>query len=486
MRTFHLCLLTTWLAAGEIHLTHDWPKTRGPDDDFSAPCSVPLIDDLNQAKLVWTSEHGQFGLGKLRPNGGDAMLASKPWHARPGGLASPIVYRGLVYQAAFTPVGELTARPNAADPGFYAIQSEDFLVAMDAATGKTVWKRSFPGLSSPSCKEGGWGITPVAHDGKVISQTTLGRLFCCDATTGEILWDNGDLPAWVKAKEEAIANKNWDSRGHSQALTVIDGVLIQSGYAFAGHDLATGKELWRRKECPVKAPATWRHEDREYLVGFIDGPAILDAKTGKTLATYAPGQPLLERTTTNACLAGNLLFAFQKHDRTDLAKEESEQSAYVCGLRLDLAGITQAWKSQILRGFAGHGTPQINFLAYQDRFYVNASFTPQTGGGERTRGISTVNDLKTGVFLGQGSWGLNMVLRYGDRVLTKRETDHDGEFRWFRFGPEGLVESGSAWNTGRLDIAGYMTAVYPAFADGFLFIRFIDDGGHVRCYDLRR
>ena len=219
------------------------------------------------------------------------------WKAAVPGLAhsSPIVWRNRVFVAT-----ALSSRADATfQPGLYGAgtASEDrtkhqwIVMAIDAATGRTVWQRiahegeprekrhikstyasatpvtdgrvviaffgshgihafSFDGkplwnkdlghldvgaYDVPSY-EWGTASSPVLHDGKVIVQVDTSKedyLLALDAATGKELWRTAreELPSWGTP---AIVKAG----GRTEIVT------NSSNFVY-GYDIATGKELWR-------------------------------------------------------------------------------------------------------------------------------------------------------------------------------------------------------------------------------------------------
>ena len=136
----------------------------GPTANWLAsPDEKSLIADLNQAKLLWTSEDKACGgvRGQSRRYGG--RVGMKP----SAGGASPIVYRDKVYFYFLEPKGAVSsnisynhdprvmaeqflADPKLVSQGFnkeqfldlWRIEANDVVLCMDADTGKTIWKKS--------------------------------------------------------------------------------------------------------------------------------------------------------------------------------------------------------------------------------------------------------------------------------------------------------------------------------------------------------
>jgi len=127
----------------------EWPQWRGPGRDGQAAGAA--------APQAWPKE--------LKPR----------WRVEVGvGHASPVVSGGLVYQ--------------------FARQGEDeVLVALDAATGREVWRAGAvpaPYTMNPAATGHGKGpkSTPVVAGGRVFTLGIAGLLSAHDAKTGRLLW----------------------------------------------------------------------------------------------------------------------------------------------------------------------------------------------------------------------------------------------------------------------------------------------------------
>jgi outer membrane protein assembly factor BamB len=138
--------------------------------------------------------------------------------------------------------------------------------------GKLLWKKDFGVLDSgffmvPTAQ---WGFasSPVIHDGKVIVQADVQKnsfLAALDAATGKELWrtPRGDVPTWGSP---AIAP--YTAGGKKGQQVVVNGWKHTGGY-----DLETGKELWKLTgggDIPVPTPVL---ADGLIVITSAHGPA---------------------------------------------------------------------------------------------------------------------------------------------------------------------------------------------------------------------
>ena len=225
-----------------------WPQANGPFGNFNPrQYGVKLVDDLSQARAVWTSEESDLGYAKTSSSGFVSSRAQWPGH--PGSANGLIAAEGMIFASSFRPAGEAWAESFAKQRGdimsryspeeqarlrrALSIDADDFVVAIDMATGKTAWKavEERKGLFRGMGKRSGWGVTPAYHAGKVFSMGTTGRLYCYDARTGEKVWET-DIgkthQAWEAEKKQRLEEKSLASGGQYVSLVVADGVLTVS------------------------------------------------------------------------------------------------------------------------------------------------------------------------------------------------------------------------------------------------------------------
>jgi outer membrane protein assembly factor BamB len=179
----------------------EWPQWRGPNrDGLAAGVAAPA---------AWPKE--------LKPR----------WRVTVGvGHASPVVSGGVVYQ--FARQGE-----------------EELLLALDAATGKELWRAGAvaqPYEMNPAARDHGKGpkSTPVVANGRVYTLGITGLLSAHDAKTGRVLWRK-DF-----SKQYPVTSPLY---GTSMSPIVVGDLLVAhvGGHdkgALAAFDAATGAPKW--------------------------------------------------------------------------------------------------------------------------------------------------------------------------------------------------------------------------------------------------
>jgi len=247
----------------------DWNQWRGPNRNGVAPHSPNLADAWGPEGpvLVWKSTEKIAGGPKL---GGSFS-----------NYGSPVVAGGKVF---------LYVHDQAA--------SADLIFCLDANTGKTLWKRSYPGRPNGGCSS-----TPSVGGGKVFAVGSNG-MYCLDAETGKEVWKTPSIAIASKGADLAnkanLLNEEADGTGGDGINTspaIVDGVLVviagsgkhlnpgvhdpskESG-VLKGFDPATGKELWA---CPQATSDPNRNGDKSSSVAVwnTDKGSRLITQTGK-------------------------------------------------------------------------------------------------------------------------------------------------------------------------------------------------------------
>lgn len=172
------------------------PRTQvnGPFGNFNPrQYRVKLIDDMTSARRLWLSEDRDLGFCKGSSSGYIQHLMDGATH--PGTGSGLIVADGKVFASSFRPNGAVwpekhpSIGPAAVNEKFTAQQrgtlrrnnayeADDFTIAVDFASGKTLWKtiERGQGINRYSGKHNHFMATPVYHDGKAFSLGTMGSL----------------------------------------------------------------------------------------------------------------------------------------------------------------------------------------------------------------------------------------------------------------------------------------------------------------------
>jgi len=218
---------------------NDWPQWRGPDRT-----------DISK----------ETGVLKQWPKGGPKQV----WLNKDGGLG----YSG------FSIVGGKLFTMGARD-------GKEFLIALDANTGKQLWCAEIGALLTNNWGDGPRG-TPTVEADRVYALGGQGTLVCCEVAGGKLIWKKtmqefgGKVPAW----------------GYTES-PLVDGKLVVctpggSQGAIAALDKMTGAVVWQSKEFTDPAQyssiiAVNHNGARQYIQLTMQSVAGVSATDGKLL-----------------------------------------------------------------------------------------------------------------------------------------------------------------------------------------------------------
>jgi outer membrane protein assembly factor BamB len=182
-----LALATMGASAG------DWPRWRGPE-----------LNGIS-AEKSWSTSWPASGPKQL-------------WKAAVGtGFSSFAVSQGRVFTLG-------------------NVDGTDSVYALDAATGRELWKHSYACPLGPKYYEGGPGATPTVDGERVYTLSKRGHVFCFEASSGKALWQKDlEQELGVKVPEWGFASS-----------PLIDGgsVILNVGSAGTALDKASGRVVW--------------------------------------------------------------------------------------------------------------------------------------------------------------------------------------------------------------------------------------------------
>jgi outer membrane protein assembly factor BamB len=179
----------------------------------------------------------------------------------------------------------------------YVASMDRFLYAIDATTGKEIWKQKL-GMMKGS---------PLVHEGKVSVGNIDGKVYCRDAKTGDAVWlfdnESGEIASGLNIHNgnvlvaaqgmpvtclNAKGEKAWTFEidgGSNGTPTVAGDVCFASGCDSHFHaiDAKTGAGLWKL-ELPGQAAATTCVKDDVAYIGTVTNQVVaIDLKTKEKL-----------------------------------------------------------------------------------------------------------------------------------------------------------------------------------------------------------
>jgi outer membrane protein assembly factor BamB len=210
----------------QIAYSQDWPQWRGPNQNG-------IVTGFKAPK-TWPKELAQEW--KINVGSGDA---------------SPALVKGKLF--TITRQG-----------------SDEVIMCMDAATGKELWKNTYPAIAvtGAAAQHPGPRSTPAVANGKVIALGASGILSCLDEASGKVLW-----------RKENTANLILKFFTGTSPL-VTDGMCIvhlgkEGDGQLIAYDLNSGNEKWK-----------WTGDGPSYstpAVMIIDGKKLLIAISEKNV-----------------------------------------------------------------------------------------------------------------------------------------------------------------------------------------------------------
>jgi outer membrane protein assembly factor BamB len=343
-------------AAAPVASEASWPQVAGAHGDYTASDQAnppQLVAALTDARLLWISQE------VMSTSSAGSRYIGPP----NGGSAGPILHQGRIFQYYYVPAGPiidagLAAERNPIPPPWNRTLADDVMVAIDAATGRTLWRTVSPlsGVTYAPHKTEMQGHTMVARGERVYAVGSAGMVYCLDAATGAIIWKKASpLNASLLSQVAQMAASGVrvtgytrpDNRnsGHSPAM-VGDVLVVPSvqGASIAGLDAADGTVLWTRSNVLADnaQPLAWRSPDGDRLI--IAGlPQVVGTVTMHRVACINPRTGVdqwvsaaLGPMTTGVTIHGDRLWA---NTGTALDGMDARLTCFT----MTRSGLVQAW-----------------------------------------------------------------------------------------------------------------------------------------------
>lgn len=520
-----LAMATAMMATGaeteSNALKAGWPQLAGPYGTFAAlSIETPLVDDLSKARRLWESECADLGRAK---GGSQAYRNASQFTeenftkmgSHPGSWAGLILGDGTLYAASWRPAGAWTD----VQGSLVRLDADDFVVAIDPATGKTKWQTFEPGgMLRGGGKRQGFQVGTVYANGTVYSVGSTARIFAHDATTGAKRWESDAHPmraSLKQARENALAglsNGKWTydlTPDWCASLAVVGGMLIvpDTKGGFVGIDLGTGERRWTLPGVSTRwaTPAAWRHDGREYLLAANEKGELrlIDPVAGVVLWTLAGLGP-----TWSTLTPGRTHVLVNGTSNSGKAKGQPRVPGRLVAVKLAVEGGTRDWEAPadyLIPVWMDSGARQR--IAYADgRFllpHTSGAREASEGGDQETpspgqrppASPAYLLDEATGKPLfrlessGDRDGDLACVFYIcGDRVISRADSfhgpTHGGRHPWLHWS---IAANRIERLPGQMDLGeftnGYEVPMELPFVAGRLFER--TEKGTVLCYDLR-
>jgi outer membrane protein assembly factor BamB len=410
-RTIIVLLLT-----GSVSLAEDWPQWLGPNRDGSTREKVAPWKEA--PKVLWQRPVGE-------------------------GFSSPVVAEGRVF---------LHAKVKDKD--------EEEVLALDAETGKQLWRASYPRAAFTSAIGNGPRATPAVERGHVYTFGITGVLSCFEAKTGKQRWQV-DTSKKFEVKPPRFGACCSPLVDGNRLLLSVGG----QGASIVAFDTDQGEVAWQNLSAPAStaSPIFWicRLNEKEVLrqVVFVTGQNLLalDPGSGALYWDYPLTFLPVGSSPTPVCTEDLLL--------------TSSMATGGMGLRLaDKNGKLQAapaWKNASLAGY--FSTPVV--VGKDHVYQVTTTLLPQPSSSLRCLEIKSGKELWVKPDIADYHAGL---LRTGDdKVLLLNDA---GDLKLLEANPKAYRELARAKVSGP-------TFVNPALAKGRLYVR---DDKALLCLELAK
>ncbi len=169
----------------------------------------------------------------------------------------------------------------------YRIAEDEFTVALEAKTGKTVWEHKNASPTTKLMQEYGPGphATPLLLGDRLYTIGSNMDLFCFQKKNGEVIWKH-DLIEEFGAK---MPDYGYASSPLEYKNTLILPVGGKEGQSMMAFDPATGKALWQKQDFEItySSPILVRFSGEDQLVFFTGNALVgLNPTNGETLWSH--------------------------------------------------------------------------------------------------------------------------------------------------------------------------------------------------------
>ena len=190
---------------------------------FDPISDAELVEPSDQDWLIWRRTYDAQGYSPLdqinKNNVGELEEAWRVSLLEGPNMATPLVHDGVMFLAS----------------------AQDTVLALDATTGKQLWKYEHRPTSFPSPR-----IGIALHGDKVIVPTQNMQVVALEAATGDVLWKHEiGTPQHEEPLRMPYSLRGAPLVANGMVLQGVTATMIPEGGFIVGLDLETGQEVWR-------------------------------------------------------------------------------------------------------------------------------------------------------------------------------------------------------------------------------------------------
>lgn len=321
----------------------------------------------------------------------------------------------------------------------------DSVVALDAASGKELWRHSYPEKLADHYYEGGSSGTPTVDGNRVYTLSKAGVALCLDAATGKVVWSRN------LASELGLKVPEWGFAGAPHIHG--ERVVYNAGDAGLALDKASGKEIWSsgKTSAGYGTPVPLTLDGKPALAIFgLRHVIAVDPATGREFWRH-PWKTRYDVNAADPVVAGDVMVL------------TSGYGTGACGIRFTASGAKELWRNKSL---CAHMQAPIVFGTHV--------YGIDGDGGDAEARLKCL-DVSTGKVVWESPKAETGVLSAADGRLIW--VTGKGELIVVKADPSGYQELARAQAT-----RGKVWAT-PVLLDGRLFIR--NWRGEIVCLDVR-
>ena len=190
---------------------------------FDAVTAAELVDPVDEDWLIWRRTYDAQGHSPLdQVNKNNIKDLKEAWRIpllEGPNMATPLVHDGVMFLAS----------------------TQDTVLALDAISGKQLWKYEHrpTGFVSPK-------IGLALHGNKVIVPTQNMQLVALEASTGKVIWTHEiETPEHEQPLRLPYSLRGAPLVANGMVLQGVTATMIPEGGFIVGLDLESGEEIWR-------------------------------------------------------------------------------------------------------------------------------------------------------------------------------------------------------------------------------------------------